>query len=296
MLLSNETPFEYSPPALDAASMPDCVTEGKVITVLSSGGGCGATTIAVNLAWEIQIASRLADIGSMMIVDFDHRYGAIGTYLGIDAEYGAFDLFDRCGVIELQFIHNSFVTRIGQPTVLLSTARREMGQDFADPDPCHIGQLLNHCRRSKSWTIIDAARVSTRTACELARHSDFTLVVTRLMINDIRIAQQLIRLLSGDGRPPVELVINQYRKRNAPIDLESVRDAMGNDISASITTLSECDSVSDAVNLGRALSDYAPRSMFRRDLQKFAERIAVNAAASATANLPVGAHSRGTHA
>ena len=53
--------------------------QGSLTTVLSVSGGCGSTTIAVNLAHEMQLASDQ----SVLLVDLDPAYGAVASYLDI---------------------------------------------------------------------------------------------------------------------------------------------------------------------------------------------------------------------
>ncbi|MHC4680669.1 MAG: AAA family ATPase, partial [Planctomycetota bacterium] len=56
----------------------------QIISILSAGGGCGATTVAVNLANEL----RLSSSRPVLVIDLDTCYGAVSTYLGIRSQYG----------------------------------------------------------------------------------------------------------------------------------------------------------------------------------------------------------------
>src|SRR4051812_6241157 len=47
--------------------------DGNILSVLSAGGGCGATTIAVNLAAELQLAGSTSNL----LIDLDYSYGAV---------------------------------------------------------------------------------------------------------------------------------------------------------------------------------------------------------------------------
>src|SRR5262249_10425011 len=82
---------------------------GQAITVLAAGGGCGATTIAVNLAAELHLKT-LAESGEArpsLLMDLDAQYGAVAAYLGVEAEYGIFDLLGRSGSIDSQLIQST---------------------------------------------------------------------------------------------------------------------------------------------------------------------------------------------
>src|ERR1035437_3616809 len=64
---------------------------GRVITILSAGGGCGATTVAVNLANELQLHTS----ESALIVDLDCAYATVPSYLGLQGKFGLMDLLGR---------------------------------------------------------------------------------------------------------------------------------------------------------------------------------------------------------
>jgi Flp pilus assembly CpaE family ATPase len=73
----------------------------------------------------------------------------------------------------------------------------------------------------------------------------------------------------------IHLVANRYKKRGTMVRLDEAMHALGLDGSQELlTTANDFYAVTEAVNLGRRLVDAAPRSDFRRDLQKLAATIA----------------------
>ncbi|MEY8830317.1 CpaE family protein [Sedimentitalea sp. XS_ASV28] len=56
--------------------------EGAVIVVHGLAGGVGATTLAVNLAWELATTGG-EDAPSVCLLDLDLQFGSIGTYLDL---------------------------------------------------------------------------------------------------------------------------------------------------------------------------------------------------------------------
>ena len=61
---------------------------GHLITVLSSGGGCGSTTLAVNLSHELGLINK----NPVLLVDMDYAYGAVATYLELQGQFGIADI------------------------------------------------------------------------------------------------------------------------------------------------------------------------------------------------------------
>jgi len=249
---------------------------GSAITILSAGGGCGATTVAVNLATEL--AALEADPASEppLIVDLDRHYGAVSTYLAVDGEYGVLDILNRAGPIDAQLVQSTALATSQKSHVLISTARGKFGQP-AELDPTRVGELVGACKASYRWTVLDAPRVSTAVAAELAMRSDATFLLMQLTIKDIRVARQILAGLTERGVPnsSVRLLVTRYRRRGSFFSLDQAREAMGLAPTHAVGCLcNDYHAVSEAVNLGKPLAQVAPRSDFRRELQKLAASLA----------------------
>jgi pilus assembly protein CpaE len=245
---------------------------GSAVTVLSAGGGCGATTVAVNLAAELQAVAGTPSL----VVDLDTAYGAVGAYLGLDGEHGALDLMYRVGPIDGQLIQSTVLTSPTNIHALLPTARGKLGE-AANYQADRVGQLIDACKAGYKWTTIDAASVAPDVAGELARSSTATVLLMQLTIKDIQVARQmLLRLKEASVAPDRVLVMaSRYRKRTMLITPEEARKALGLDAARPLGLLSnDFAAVQEAVNFGKPLSQSAPRCDFRKELQKLAAQIA----------------------
>src|SRR5262249_52022825 len=151
--------------------------EGGAVTVLSAGGGCGATTVAVNLAAELQALDP--DSRPALVADLDAHYGAVATYLGVDGEYGIFDLLTRAGAIDGQLISSTALAPSDRMHALLSTARKRLGEPITC-DAQRLAQALDACKQAYHWTIVDAPRIAPAVAAELAQQSTATLLLLQL--------------------------------------------------------------------------------------------------------------------
>ncbi len=245
---------------------------GLVVTVLSAGGGSGGTTLAVNLGAELP-----HDIGTPnLVVDLDDSYGAVGTYLGLDGEYGVVDLLHRAGHIDSQLIQSTALASGANLHAMLSTPKRSLGQAAAF-DPIRIGEFADACKGAYKWSVIDAPRVSLDVAAALASRSHVVLVPMQLMIKDIQVARQILSGLTerGVSTGRVMVLATRYRKRGSAITLEEAARAIGLSESQPLTTLSnDFAAVTEAANLGKPLMAVSPRSDYRRDVQKLAGTIA----------------------
>jgi pilus assembly protein CpaE len=245
---------------------------GGAVTVLSAGGGCGATTVAVNLAAELALLGQTSVAGPSLVVDMDHDYGAAATYLGVDGEYGLLDLLDRSGPIDAELIQSTALKHSDQIQALISTARGRLG-GAVSMDPMRVGQMVNACKNAYAWTVVDASRVPFAVMVQLAAQSDMTMLLMQLTIKDIRVARQTLAGLAqlGVATDGVRLVVCRYHRRKMLISLEEARNALGLAPTKSLETLSnDYQTITSAVNLGKPLALAAPRSDFRREILKIA--------------------------
>ncbi|MDB5357550.1 MAG: cpaE [Phycisphaerales bacterium] len=257
--------------------------QGGAVTVLSAGGGCGATTVAVNLAAELALLGQTSAAGPSLIIDMDHSYGAAATYLGLDGDYGLLDLLDRPGALDAQLIQSTALKHSDQMHALISTARGRLGGSVA-LDPKRVGALVSACKSAYRWTVLDASRVPFAVVAELVAHSDTTILLMQLTIKDIRVARQTIAGLSqlGVASDAVRLMVTRYHRRKMLISLEEARNALGLAPGKSLECLSnDYQAVTSAVNLGKPLAMAAARSDFRRELQKLAAALAATESVAA---------------
>jgi Flp pilus assembly CpaE family ATPase len=253
---------------------------GSAVTVLSAGGGCGATTLSVNLAAELQLrGNENGDRRPALVMDLDSQYGAVAAYLGVEGEYGVFDLLGRTGSIDSQLIQSTALTHSDSLHALISAPRDRLG-DPVTIDPDRLGDAVDACKRTYDWTVIDAPRVSAAAAAELARRSAVTLLLLQLTVKDIRAARRLLSGLMDRNVPAqsIRVFATRYRRRGQLIEPDEAKKALGMAVDHSLGLLSnDFHAVTEAINLGKPLAVTAPRSDFRRDLQKLAAETPVPA-------------------
>ena len=241
---------------------------GLVTTTLSAGGGCGSTTVAVNLANELGLVTSKPSL----LVDMDSAYGTVATYLGLDGRYGIADVLIRNNSIDPALISSSALSYSDGLHVLISPA----SVDLTMPRPLQYENLpgaLEACRQVYGHTIIDAPRVSIDVAAALAKASAITLIVFQLQVKDIRLVRAIVSALEQHGVPTETILplANRYRKRNPMISLAEGREALGGMAIEYISN--DYRSALRGVNYGQPLAQAAPRSSLRKDLRRLAVRI-----------------------
>ena len=254
---------------LSNASSSRQAKRGNVVTILSAAGGCGATTLTVNLANELSLTNG----DSALIIDLDEHYGAVASYLQLQGEYGICDITKKDeSRIDAELISSTAVSHSKGLQVLLSPA----SIDFLDPGVVRgerLGRVLKACSEAYKYTLIDAPRVPMDIAAELAGASDQTLIVLQLTVKDIRHCRLLLSALARRSVPEarIMLLVNRYRKGRQVITLKDVEKVLGN---ISLKCLSnDFTNALRGINYGDLLSKAAPRSTLRKELVSLAGQL-----------------------
>ncbi len=241
---------------------------GDVISVFSCSGGCGATTVAVNVANEL----RLLCGQSVLIMDLDQHYGSVGAHLGVFGSYGIAHVLSRGDAIDSHLVQTGAVGVMDGFDVLLSPAAASA--DTSLPIQWeNLGKVVEACREPYRYVVIDAPRLSPRMAADLAAVSRTVLVVLQLNIRDISFAKSTIASLRNQGIAPDKIlpVANRVNRLGPLLKLHEGKDAIGMKSLCGIR--SDWRKASKSMNQGQPLAGIARRSRLRRDLYKLALRI-----------------------
>ena len=241
---------------------------GSVISIFSASGGCGATTVTVNLASELRLLSSQL----VLAIDLDNCYGAVSIYLGIKSQYGIADVMNRKGLIDKHLIQSSAYSYMEDFHVLASPASMDSPRTNS-LEYENLPSVLEACRQLYGYTVIDAPRMPERTMTNLASLSDIILIVFQLTVKDVHFARSMVLSLtkSGIASKKIMPLANRFKKRGPLVRLEDSKKAL---------VLSSCQVIRrdwrnamKSVNHGQPLVQVARGSGLRSDYRKLAAKI-----------------------
>jgi len=241
---------------------------GDVILVLSCSGGCGATTVAVNLASEL----RLLCAQSVLIIDLDRHYGSVAAHLGVSGTYGIAHILSRGDAIDSHLIETGAVGVMDDFDVLLSPVAASA--DTSLPIQWeNLGKAVEACREPYRYVVIDAPRLPQSMAADLAAVSRLVVVVFQLNIRDISFAKATIAFLRSQGIGPERIlpVANRVNRLGSLLKLDQGKDAIG--MKSLCSLRSDWRKAIKSLNQGQPLAGVAARSRLRRDFYRLALRI-----------------------
>ena len=283
--LPPELPASAAPPAFKASGGRD----GVVLPVHGLSGGVGATTFAVNLAWELATpeTSKKAPVPPprVCLLDFDLQFGSASTYLDLPRRDLVFEMLQDTAHMDDESFNQALLTFNDRLHVLTAPAEM-LPLDIVTAED--IARIIEVARSIFDFVVIDMpTTVVSWTETVLSRaHLYFA-----LMELDMRSAQntlRMIRALKAENLPLQKLrfVLNRAPKFTDLSGKSRVkRLAESLDISIELL-LSDCGRiVTQANDHGLPLALSAAKAPLRKEIQKLAQSIAElsRAAEAATA-------------
>ena len=239
--------------------------DGILITVLSGGGGCGATTLTVNLANELCVGGS----DSALIVDLDAGYGSVASFLGLKGKYGIPDILNNRARIDSELVRSTALTYSDQLHAVISPVGLELEKSGAIAYE-HLDAALDVFKETYAFTVVDAPRLATNVIAMLVDASDIVLLPFQLLVKDIRHVRAMLAMLRQlcTSAPRIDLVATRYRKRRMMVSLKEAALALDG---AELTCLrNDFASASKAMNFGQPLAQATPLSRLRRDIAQLA--------------------------
>lgn len=188
-------------------------TEGRIILVAKARGGIGATTLAINLALEMQmqaVKNRGPAAGRVALVDLDVQLGNAGSFL---------DLADRGGMLALaqlgpepdaQAVRHAMVRHPSGLSVLAAPATAIPFEAF---DIKRIGCMLDALVAENDVVIVDLPPALIDWLEPLLARAERLLMVTDLAVPSIVRARRIISLMTEDHpKLPIDIVVAHEKK------------------------------------------------------------------------------------
>ena len=268
---TNVQPIQQASPKR-AVAAPSVEHEAVVLPVQGLAGGTGATTLAVNLAWE------LASIGDkshprVCVIDFDIQFGAVATALDVERSDIVTDFITDIDAMDDEAFSSAVKTYGDRLQVL--AAPPEM-LPFELIGPAEIDRLLELARKNFDYVVIDmpSAVVSWTENVFNVAHVIFTPI--ELDMRSAQNAIRMVRALKAEGLPhdKMRYVLNRSPKMTDLGGRARVkRLSEGLDVQIDILIPDGGRQISEAADQGEPLGIYLPKSPVRREIAKLAQQI-----------------------
>ncbi len=244
------------------AAVGDVRRSGKILGVIGGKPGIGTTTIAVNLAVALRQCGQ-----AVAIVDLNLRGGDVPTYLDVNPLRSIRDLD-----LDLSRLDNAFLagmmTKHSSGVELLPLGDLDLsgGQVSAE---C-VDRSLKLMRSLYDFVVVDCGHNIDMATFAALHLSASVLVVTCLSVPVVRRTKRLLEQLRGEegsGLDPavLQLVVNYFIDRDEVI-LTETKEVLH--MKPQWILPRDHEVAGDAVNNGRPLVEFAPRSGLARAFAK----------------------------
>jgi pilus assembly protein CpaE len=245
-----------------AAPSQDADVQGRVITVFSSKGGAGVTTVAANLA--TLVANRTHE--RTLLLDLNPGFGTAEVSLGLTPRYSYLDVMKNFHRMDAELLdsyleeHETGMAFLGAPPV----------EESEPPTAAAVQELLRLCRRYFHNVVVDGGSRLHDALVYALRDSDELLLVATpeiATLRNLKRAQNHLAVRGLGGAPPAKVVLNQVREGTGVTDRE-VREVLGAAVFASIER--DDAAVQQSMNVGNPLGE-SGRSRFARGIARLGD-------------------------
>ncbi|SFJ03451.1 AAA family ATPase [Albimonas pacifica] len=255
---------------------------GLIYPVYGVAGGVGATTFAVNLAWEIAHEARKTGL-KIAILDLDFQYGSVATYLDMPRRDSVFELLTGIDRADPNGFAAALEDRGKRISVLTAPADALPLNIVSPPD---VEKLLGFARDSFDVVILDLPTTLTEwTETALSAAQRFWAV----MEIDMRSAQNMLRFLralQAEDLPfdKVDYVMNRvpgFGDFGARGRVKKMAETLG--IEYGVLLPDGGKAVIQACDHGSPLAEFASGNALRKEIRKTARAVLEEVQASRAA-------------
>lgn len=228
----------------------DLARLGRIIGIVSPGGGTGATTVAANIGLVLARQSS-----SAMLIDLRLRSGDLAPLLNLQPSYSIADLCHNIARLD-DDLFSQILTSHPSGLNLLSAPL-----DYAERDAISLKGLrraMSMGKRRFPSVVIDLGQPDTPLHLDALAQCETLLIVFRLDYPSIRNTRRLVAFLESGGydREKIRLVVNRYGQRYQ-IKPAQAQEALGMPIAALLPE--DSSRVNYAVSIGMPIVEYKPR-------------------------------------
>jgi pilus assembly protein CpaE len=240
---------------------------GKLVTVINSKGGSGASFVASNLACGLakDESRRTA------LLDLDLQFGGLARYLDLAPERGVAEALDAIGELD-QAAAEAFVTPHGSGLKLLAApSDRLIQQQHIAPE--QVDLLLQVFLQHNDFVVADLPHRIDSFSTTVLERSDRILLVVQQTLAHINGAAKLLHVISselGMHRDCVEVVVSRFAK-NSVIEVDDVRKTLRVDDVHVIPN--QYKLVSDSIDTGNPIIQSAKGSAVAKALRELTVKV-----------------------
>lgn len=264
-----------APVVADAATpafKPRGDRDGIVLPVHGLAGGVGATSFAVNLAWELATITKTAP-PRVCLLDFDFQFGSVSTYLDLPRREQVFEVLSDTASLDSETFVQSMLTFNDKLHVFTSPADM-LPLDFVASDD--INRLLGMARANFDYVVVDMPSTIVQWTEAALNQAHVYFALLELDMRSAQNALRLVRALKSESLPHEKL---RFALNRSPKFTDLSGKARAKRLAESLSISLELmlpdggRQVTQANDHGLPLSETAAKNPLRKEIQKLASQL-----------------------
>ena len=235
----------------------------KLVTVVKSVGGVGATALLAQLAMRFA-QSEAAQRRDACLIDLDVQFGDIAFQLGLQPKLSLADLLEAGARLDGDLLR---ATTIEHPSGLkVITAPRDIMPIEGMPSG-HLLRIVEIATREFGTVFVDLPTNWTNWSLSLVARSDLVLLVTELTVAGVSRARRQLDLLHSQdlGALDIRVVVNRFDKAMAKtVRPADIGQALGRDVAYTIAN--DFSVMRAAIDRGVPVDEIKRKTPLSRDL------------------------------
>ncbi|MEQ5870074.1 AAA family ATPase [Sagittula sp. NFXS13] len=257
--------------------------DGVLIGVQGLSGGCGATTLAVNLAYELATVSAGNKPPKVCLIDLGLQFGSVATYLDLPRREAVFETLSDIESMDGDSFGQALVSFEDKLQVFTSPA------DILPLDlvgPAEVGKLLDVAREHFDYVVVDMPGSLVQWTETVLTEAQIFFAVMELDMRSAQNTLRLKRMLQSEELPfdKIRFALNRAPKftdLQGKSRVKRMADSLG--ISLELQLPDGGRAVMQACDHGQPLATHATKNPLRKEIVKLAEMLNAIGADSAEA-------------
>src|SRR5215469_15956869 len=238
----------------------------RLIVVMGSKGGVGATTVAVNLGVQLSVFARKR----VALLDFARPLGNAHLLLDLHPQFGVRDAVDNLDRLDSHFFSGLLTPHKTKLHVLAGATQPEEWQTIAVPP---LERVVNVAQNSFDMVLLDMGSQFSGEWSSILKMARMILIVAEANVPSLWTLQRRLLALTGLGVEPerARIVLNRWHKGDEDV-LKGIQKDASWPVFACIPN--DFRKASNSVNLGTPLLETAQNNGLSIRYRQIAAQIA----------------------
>lgn len=185
--------------------------QGKVFTFMKAGGGCGATTVALQTAYSLMGSKKNQETKSVCYLDFDLQFGNAALFLDLDQKHSVQEIIENVDRMDGEFL-KSIMSKHSSGLYVLPAPEDIIPLEAMTSQAAEL--IINVAAEEFDHVVIDLPMPWTMWTNTVLSNSDSVNLVMQLSVKAIRQSKRILDMMANQGldEAAVNIIANRQKK------------------------------------------------------------------------------------